>query len=104
MGFSSQLIDFADIVWVRMFVVVVATVLLLVALHDYVKIYLEMKSEFSLGLIILVAALLIEILSSSFLGHPGFFLGRMKGAGITYLIPNLFSLFAAAILVWLSRK
>lgn len=80
----------------------VTMLLLLVLLTQYIQTYLELKSEFTLGLIILVVALFLNSVSA----NPLFFtqLGYGPMVGPFSFIPSLFSLVAAVVLIYLNNK
>ena len=77
--------------------------LLTILLVIYLGIYRKTGSQFSLGLIIFSIALLLYSLASnpiihSFAGFKG------RGLGPFTMIPNLFTLIASGILLYLSRQ
>ena len=81
----------------------VNTVLLLSLLLTYIGIYNDIRSEFSLGLIIFSLALLLYSLTSnpllsSYFGYAGYGLGPFA------MLPDLFTLLASTILIYLSLK
>lgn len=81
----------------------VNAVLLLGLLIIYIDIYNQVKSEFTVGLIVLNVALLLYALTSNPLLHR--WLGFMgSGLGPFAMLPDLFTLFASAILLYLSLK
>ena len=81
----------------------VNAVLLLSLLAIYVELYNKVKSEFTLGLIIYNLALLLYALTSNPLLHSG--LGFMgSGLGPFAMLPDLFTLIASGILLYLSQN
>lgn len=82
---------------------IATTSLLVYVLYNYVSIYREIKSDFSLGLIVVVVALLAYSITANpfFVVLFGF---RGSGLGPFTLIPDLFNLFAAVTLTYLSSK
>lgn len=81
----------------------VNSVLLLWLMFIYVGIYRETESEFTLGLIIFCLALLLYAITSNpwvhrLLGYMGFGLGPFA------MLPDLFTLVASVVLLYLSRK
>ncbi len=87
-----------------------ASILLLVYLvYAYLRSYLEIKSEFTLGLVFFLASLMLFIFATSPLliyllelagGGPM----MMGGVGVFSVIPLVFSTLALAILAYLSTK
>jgi hypothetical protein len=81
----------------------VNTVLLLILLAIYLELYGKVKSEFTLGLIIYNLALLFYALTSNPLLHGRFgFTGF--GLGPFAMLPDLFTLIASSVLLYLSQK
>ena len=81
----------------------VNAILLFGLLITYLQIYEEIKSEFSLGLIIFSLALLLYAVTSNPLlygsfGYSGYGLGPFA------MLPDLFTLIASAILLYISMK
>ena len=81
----------------------VNAVLLLSLLAVYIELYNKVKSEFTLGLIVYNIALLLYALTSnpllqSRLGFMG------SGLGPFAMLPDLFTLIASGILLYLSQK
>lgn len=78
-------------------------VLLVYLLYNYVSIYTHLKSQFSLGLIVIASALLAHSISASpFISHLFGFRG--SGLGPFTIIPSLFTLVASIVLIYLSRQ
>jgi hypothetical protein len=87
----------------KTFISSVNAVLLLGLLIIYVGIYNQVRSEFTVGLIVLNVALLLYALTSNPLIHR--WLGFMgSGLGPFAMLPDLFTLIASAILLYLSLK
>ena len=87
----------------KIFISSVNAVLLLGLLVTYVDIFNQVRSEFTLGLIVLNGALLFYALSSNPLIHR--WLGFMgSGLGPFAMLPDLFTLIASAMLLYLSQK
>ena len=81
----------------------VNAVLLLGLLVIYVDIFNQVRSEFTIGLIVLNVALLLYALTSNPLIHR--WLGFMgSGLGPFAMLPDLFTLIASAMLLYLSQK
>ena len=81
----------------------VNTVLLLGLLVTYVDIFNQVRSEFTIGLIALNVALLLYAITSNPLIHR--WLGFMgSGLGPFAMFPDLFTLIASAMLLYLSQK
>ncbi len=81
----------------------VNSILLLTLLVTYLDVYNDIRSEFSLGLIIFSLALLLysvtsNPLLSSYFGYAGYGLGPFA------MLPDLFTLMASSILIYLSLK
>lgn len=78
-------------------------VLLVYLLYNYVSIYTHLKSQFSLGLIVIASALLAHSISASpFISNLFGFRG--SGLGPFTIIPSLFTLVASLVLIHLSRQ
>lgn len=78
-------------------------ILLTYLLYTYVSVYQEIRSQFSLGLIALASALLAHTISSNpivayIFGFHG------SGLGPFEVIPSIFTLAAAIVLIHLSRQ
>jgi hypothetical protein len=87
----------------KTFISSVNAVLLLGLLIIYVGIYNQVRSEFTVGLIVLNVALLLYALTSNPLIHR--WLGFMgSGLGPFAMVPDFFTLIASAILLYLSLK
>ena len=69
----------------------------------YVKLYRNTKSEFTIGLIIVMLALLLYAITSNPLS-PMAFGFRNPGLGPFSLLPDLFTTIALAVLLYLSLK
>ncbi len=81
----------------------VNAVLLVYLLYTYVSVYQEIRSKFSLGLIALASALLAHTISANpivslIFGFKG------SGLGPFEVIPSIFTLAAALVLIHLSRQ
>jgi len=77
--------------------------LLIFLLITYISIYKKTKSEFTIGLIIFSAVLLLYALTSNPLMHWAFGFGAF-GLGPFAMLPDLFACIALAILLYLSVK
>ena len=87
----------------KIFISSVNAVLLLGLLTIYVGIYNQVRSEFTVGLIVMNFTLLLYALTSNPLIHR--WLGFMgSGLGPFAMLPDLFTLIASAILLYLSQK
>lgn len=77
--------------------------LLIVLLITYIGIYMKTKSEFTVGLTIFSMILLLNALASNPLIHRVFGF-RASGLGPFAMLPDLFTLTALAVLLYLSVK
>jgi len=92
-----------EIFYAKVVVSTLNMLLLAFLIHNYAKAYVNVKSRFSLGLLMMAVALL----AGSFTANPllqAFFGFRGTGIGPFLLVPELFTLAAVAILIWLSRE
>lgn len=71
-------------------------------LFTYIKDYLQLKSRFTLGLLIAVFSFMLFAISANPVLHV--FLGVYGNKGLFSLIPYLFATISLAILVWVSSK
>ncbi len=78
-------------------------VLLFGLLITYLQIYREIKSEFSLGLIIFSSALLLYAVTSNPLLHGSFGYAGY-GLGPFAMLPDLFTIVASIILLYISME
>ncbi len=78
-------------------------VLLVYLLLTYVQIWLPLRSTFSAGLLVMVSALLAHAIAASPIVHQLFGF-RGSGLGPFTLLPSIFTLVAALVLVYLSRQ
>jgi len=87
----------------KMIITTVNLVLLLLVFIIYIKIYNNTGSKFSLGLVFLTIALILYAVTSNPILHflTGF---RSIGLGPFTMLPDLFTLIASAILLYLSRQ
>ncbi|MDQ1280849.1 MAG: hypothetical protein QG670_2112 [Thermoproteota archaeon] len=78
-------------------------ILLLILLVTYVEVYRKTESKFSIGLIIFTLALLLYAISDNPLLHglAGF---RASGLGPFTILPDIFTLVASAVLLYLSQQ
>ncbi len=104
MGMGSEMRGDLEVYYTaKIFISSVNAVLLLGLLVTYVDIFNQVRSEFTLGLIVLNGALLFYALSSNPLIHR--WLGFMgSGLGPFAMLPDLFTLIASAMLLYLSQK
>ena len=77
--------------------------LLVLLLSTYINIYKKLKSEFTLGLILFSLILLFYALSSNPLLQQ-FFGFQAFGLGPFAMLPDLFTTFALAVLLYLTMK
>ena len=77
--------------------------LLIFLLTAYISIYMKIKSEFTIGLIIFSMVLLFYALASNPLVHWAFGF-RALGLGPFAMLPNLFTCVALAVLLYLTVK
>lgn len=68
----------------------------------YIKDYLQLKSRFTLGIILAVFSLMLFAISANPILHM--FLGVFGGRGLFPLIPYFFATISLAILVYVSSK
>jgi hypothetical protein len=78
-------------------------VLILPLLGIYWDLYREVRSQFTIGLILVVFALLLYAITSNPLLHV-FFGYSITGIGPFAIIPDLFSTFALVVLLYLSTE
>lgn len=81
----------------------VNTILLVYLLYNYVSVYLEIRSDFSLGLIVIASALLAHTISASPIVAEVFGF-RGTGLGPFAVIPSIFTLIASLVLIHLSQQ
>jgi hypothetical protein len=79
------------------------SILLVYLIYNYITFYNEIKSQFSLGLIIIAVALLAYSITDNPL-FPFLFGFRGGGLGAFAMIPSIFTLVAVLVLIYLSRK
>jgi hypothetical protein len=77
--------------------------LLLYLLYNYAQIYRQIGSTFSMGLLIMVSALLAHAIGASPI-VTRLFGFRGMGLGPFTIIPSVFTLIAALVLIYLSRQ
>lgn len=92
-----------DFLQLKILIASLSTVILAYLLYNYISVYNKIKSEFSLGLIVVVIALLAHALTDNPLLPLQFGL-RGAGLGPFNLIPSVFTFVAAIVLLYLSRK
>ncbi|VVC00067.1 Uncharacterised protein [uncultured archaeon] len=80
----------------------ITTLLLVYLLAKYLEIYFETKSDFTFGLVLLVAAMVLDSIASNNLIHG--LVGAEPDGGPFLFIPMVFTLFTAIILLYLARK
>ncbi|MEM4257291.1 MAG: hypothetical protein QXZ13_01755 [Candidatus Diapherotrites archaeon] len=88
---------------ISVFLNTINSFLLIYLLYNYITIYLNLKSKFALGLIVIASALFAQSVSANplvaqFFGFRGFGLGPFA------LIPSIFTLVASLVLIYLSRQ
>ncbi|MGB9622272.1 MAG: hypothetical protein ACPL07_00360 [Candidatus Bathyarchaeia archaeon] len=87
----------------KMIITTVNLVLLLLVFVIYIRIYNNTGSKFSLGLVFFTIALILYAATSNPILH--FLMGfRGIGLGPFTMLPDLFTLIASAILLYLSRQ
>ncbi|PIN98939.1 MAG: hypothetical protein COT90_02020 [Candidatus Diapherotrites archaeon CG10_big_fil_rev_8_21_14_0_10_31_34] len=94
---------FEDFILIKTVIFSVNTVLLVYLIYNYVSLYNEVKSQFSLGLITMSLALFSFAVTDNPL-FPLLFGLRGAGMGALTIIPSLFTLVAVLVLIYLSRK
>lgn len=87
----------------KLILTTVNIILLGYLLYNYISIYHAVKSQFSLGLIVIASALLAHSISASPIISL-FFGFRGSGLGPFTIIPSLFTLVASIVLIYLSRQ
>ncbi len=90
-----------------MFKVILSSInafLLIYLIYNYVSVYNEIKSQFSLGLIVIALALFAYAITDNPFFHLIFGLRGPAGLGAFNIIPSLFTLIAVLVLIYLSRK
>ena len=87
----------------RTLVNTLASLMTFIVLYTYVSLYMQTKSKFSLGLIVVAIALLVQTLTANpwILNLFGF---RLAGAGLFSLVSSIATLIAVSILLYLSRN
>ncbi|MBS7630907.1 hypothetical protein KEJ47_04945 [Candidatus Bathyarchaeota archaeon] len=87
----------------KMIITTVNLILLLLVFIIYIRIYNNTGSKFSLGLVFFTIALILYAVTSNPILHvlTGF---RGVGLGPFTMLPDLFTLIASAILLYLSRQ
>jgi len=80
----------------------VTIILLIYLLAKYIAIYLEMKSEFTIGLILVVLAMLADSITSNPLMHWEEGFPSMSGPFV--FIPLFFTLLTSLVLIYLVHK
>lgn len=103
MGLRMNFQVFAGLLLLNVFITTINSILLAFLLYTYVSVYRQVKSTFSLGLIVTAGALFAHSLTSNPLLQV-FFGFRGSGLGPFTIIPSLFTLVAAGVLIYLSRK
>ncbi len=81
----------------------VNVILLSFLIYTYLSLYKEIKSKFSLGLIAMAIALFAQSITTNPL-FVMFFNFKGTGLGPFTIIPSFFTLIAAILLIYLSRK
>jgi magnesium-transporting ATPase (P-type) len=80
----------------------VMLVLSIYLIYIYLKDYLELKSKFTLGVLLAVVAFMLFAITSNPVFH--IFFGLYGREGIFKLIPLLFATISLAILAWISSR
>jgi len=94
---------FETFILIKTIITSINLVLLLFVLIIYVRIYGNTGSKFSLGLVFFAMALILYAATSNPIIHTlsGF---QVSGLGPFMMLPDLFTLIASAILLYLSRQ
>ncbi len=71
-------------------------------LFTYLKDYLELKSKFTIGIMLAIFSFMLFAIAANPILHM--FLGVYGGKGLFQLIPYVFATIALAILVWVSSR
>lgn len=104
-GVSLQdILEFRETMeWFKLLITTINMALLVYLLYNYVQIYQQMRSQFSVGLVIIASALLAHTISSSpLLAHIFGF--REVGLGPFSIVPSFFTLIASVVLIHISQQ
>lgn len=104
MGMRGIKTFFEDFILIKAFISTLNTILLVYLIHNYVSLYNEVKSQFSLGLIVMSLALFSFSVTDNPLFHLAFGLRGGPGMGAFTIIPSIFTLVAVLVLIYLSRN
>ncbi len=95
--------NFDEYISIKTAVTLINIVIALILIAGYVKIYREVKSDFTVGLIVVMFALLLyAITSNPFIQY--LFSYRGFGLGPFILLPDIFTTIALSVLLYLSLK
>lgn len=103
MDFRSALEFRETLELVKLLLTTLNIVLLAYLLANYTQIYLASRSNFSMGLLVMVSALLAHAISQSPVVSQLFGF-RGSGLGPFAIVPSIFTLIAALVLVYLSKQ
>lgn len=95
--------NFEIYVSIKSAVTLINIVISVILIGMYVKIYREVKSDFTIGLIVVMFALLVYAISSNPFFQT-FFTYRSFGLGPFLSIPDIFATVALSVLLYLSLK
>ncbi len=82
-----------------------STIMVLLSLYllfTYIKDYLQLRTKFTIGLIVSIFSFMLFAISANPILHV--FLGVYGGRGIFSVVPYLFATISLAVLVWVSSK
>jgi hypothetical protein len=94
---------FDEFIIIKSAVTLINIVISLILIAMYVRIYREIKSDFTLGLIVVMSALLLYAITSNPLVQY-IFTYRGFGMGPFILLPDIFATVALSVLLYLSLK
>jgi hypothetical protein len=94
---------FDEYIIIKSAVTLINIVISLILIAMYVRIYREVKSDFTLGLIVVMSSLLLYAVTSNPLVQY-IFTYRGFGMGPFILIPDIFTTIALSVLLYLSLK
>ena len=95
--------NFDEYIILKSAITFINIVISLILIGMYVKIYREVKSDFTLGLIVVMSALLLYAVTSNPLVQY-LFTYRGFGQGPFILLPDIFTTIAVSVLLYLSLK
>jgi beta-lactamase regulating signal transducer with metallopeptidase domain len=95
--------NFDSYITIKSAVTMINIVIAVILIGMYIKIYRQVKSDFTIGLIVVMFALLLyAIFSNPFIQY--LFTYRSFGQGPFILLPDIFTTIAVSVLLYLSLK